>query len=51
MAQWKGNRLGTMRLWVGSLASFSVLRIQHYLELWWSQMWLRSGMAVAVVGV
>ena len=34
MAQRKTIRLGSMRLWVRSLASFSGLRIQHCCELW-----------------
>ena len=39
-----------MRLEVQSLASLSGLRIQRCYELWcWSQTWLRSGVAVAVV--
>ena len=43
------NRLGTMRLQVPSLASLSALRIWHCRELWCrSQMWLGSGIAVAV---
>ena len=38
-----------MRMWVRSLASLSWLRIQHCHELWCRlQMWLRSGVAVAV---
>ena len=38
-----------MRMQVRSLASLSGLRIQPCCELWcWSQMWLRSGVAVAV---
>ena len=50
MAQGKRIRLGTMRLWVPSLATLSGLRIQHCRELWYkSQMWLGSGVAVAVV--
>ena len=39
-----------MRTQVPSLASLNGLRIQHFHELWCkSQMWLRSGIAVAVV--
>ena len=39
-----------MRLRVRSLASLSWLRIWRCHELWcWSQMWLGSGVAVAVV--
>ena len=34
MAKQKGVRLGTMRLWVQSLASLSGLRIWHCCELW-----------------
>ena len=50
MAQWKWIQLGTMRLWVWSLASLSGLRIWHCCELWCrSQMWLRSGFAVVLV--
>ena len=41
VAQGKQSQLGTMRLWVRSLASLSGLRIQHCHELWYkSQMWL-----------
>ena len=50
MAQWKQIQLGTMRIWVRSLASLSGLRIRHCHELWcMSQMRLRFGVAVAVV--
>ena len=49
MAQ-KRIRLGTVRLWVRSLASLSGLRIWHCRELWRrSQMRLGSCVAVAVV--
>ena len=49
VAQQKQIRLGTMRLWVPSLASLSGLGIRHCRELQCrSQMWLRSGVAVAV---
>ena len=49
VAQRKQTRLGTMRLWVSSLASLSGLRIQHCCELWCrSQMWLGSDVAVVV---
>ena len=49
MVQWKQIRLGTMRLKVCSLASFSGLRIWHCCVLWCrSQMQLRSGAAVAL---
>ena len=49
VAQWKQIWLGTMRLWVQSLASFSGLRIWQCHELWCtSQMWPRSGVTVAV---
>ena len=38
-----------MRLWVQSLALLSRLRIRHCCEPWYkSQMWLESGVAVAV---
>ena len=46
MAQRKQIQLGTMRLWVQSLASLSGLRIWCYRELWcrsWTR--LRSGVA------
>ena len=47
--QWKQIQLGTMKLRVCSLALLSELRIQLCLELWCcSQMWLGSGVAVAV---
>ena len=50
MVQWKWIWLGTMRLQVWSLASFSGVGIRHCCELWCrSQMWLKSGVAVAVV--
>ena len=50
VAQWKQIRLLSMRMRVQSLALLSGLRIQHCCELWCrSQMWLRSGIAVAVV--
>ena len=43
-------QLGTMRLWVRSLASLSGIRIQHCCELWCRlQRWLRCGIAVAMV--
>ena len=46
LAQQKQIRLGTMRLPVQSWASLSGLRIQRCHELWWwSQTWLRSGVA------
>ena len=49
MAQQKQTRLGTMRLWVQSLASLSGLRILHCHELWCrSQMWLGPGVTVAL---
>ena len=49
MAQWKQIRLGTMRLWVGSLASLSGLRIRCCRELWCrSQTLLGSCIAVAL---
>ena len=34
VAQWKRIQLGTMRLWIQSLASLSGLRIGHCHELW-----------------
>ena len=52
MAQRKQIRLGTMRLWVRSLAPLIGLRIRirYCRELWGrSQMWLGSGVAVAVI--
>ena len=49
VVQWKRIRLGTMRLQVQSLALLSGLRIWRCPELWYrSQMWLRSGVDVAV---
>ena len=49
MAQWKGIRLGTIRLRVRSLLLFSGLRIQLCCELWCRSQRLGSGIAVAVV--
>ena len=50
MAQELGTKLGSMRMWVRSLASLSGLRIQHCHELWCRfQTRLRSSIAVAVV--
>ena len=50
MAQWKQIQLGTVSLWVRSLALLRGLRIRHCYELWWrSQMQLGSLVAVAVV--
>ena len=50
VSQWKPIWLGTMKLRVWSLTSFSGLRIWHCRELWCrSQMRLRSCIAVAVV--
>ena len=50
MAQWKRIQLGSMRMQVQSLASFSGLRIWHCHELWCkSQTQLRYGIAVVVV--
>ena len=50
---WLGGfrtRLASMRIWVRSLASLSGLRILQCCKLWCSsQMWLRPGVAVAVV--
>ena len=49
MAQRLTNRLVSRRTQLRSQPSFSGLRIQHCHELWCrSQMWLRSGVAVAV---
>ena len=49
VVQRKHIQLGTMRLWVQSLALLSGLRIWHYHELWYrSQTRLRSGIAMAV---
>ena len=49
MAQWLTIRLGTMRLWVRSLALLNGLRIQRCRELWCrSQTQLGSGVAVAL---
>ena len=50
VAQWKQIQLGTIRLWVRSLASLSGLRIQRCHELWYRlQTGLLSGVAMAVV--
>ena len=47
--QWEQIRLGTMRLWVRSLALLRGVRIQRCRELWCRlQMRLGSGIAVAV---
>ena len=52
MVQQKQIWLGTMRLWVRSLASLSGLRIRRCWELWCrSQTRLRSGVAMAVAVV
>ena len=49
MAQQKQIRLGTMRLWVPSLASLNGLGIQCCHKLWCrSQTQLGSGIAVAL---
>ena len=49
VVQWKRIQLGTMMLWVQSLASLSGLRIWHCHELWWRpQTWLGPGIAVAM---
>ena len=49
VAQRKQILLGTMKLWVWSLALLSGLRIQHCHELWYRlQTWLRCGIAVTV---
>ena len=47
LAQQLTNPTSIMRMWVHSLATFSGLKIRHCHELW-SQMWLGSGIAVAV---
>ena len=50
MTQRKQIRLGTMSLWVRSLALLSRLKIWRCRELWCRlQTWLRSGVTVAVV--
>ncbi len=50
MAQQRQLRLGTMWLWVLSLALLSGLGIRRCRELWCRlQMYLRSGITVAVV--
>ena len=50
MAQQSQIQLGTMRLWVRSLALLSGLKIRHCRELWCrSQTLLGSGTAVALV--
>ena len=52
VVQKKRIQLGTMRLWVRSLALLSGLRSHRCCELWWSlQMWLRSGIAEASVAL
>ena len=49
VVQQKRVQLGTMRLWIQSLASLSGLRIRHCPELWCrSQTWLGSGVAMAL---
>ena len=49
VVQRKRILLGTMRLWVLSLASLSGLKIRHYRELWCSsQTLLGSDIAVAL---
>ena len=50
VVQWKWIWLGTMRLWLQSLALLSGLRILHCRELWCrSQMWFGFLVAMAVV--
>ena len=50
MVQQKRIHLGTMRLWVWSLALLSGFRIQCFHELWCRlQTWLGSGVAMAVM--
>ena len=52
VVQWKQLQLGTMRLWVQSLASLSGLRIWRCCELWCrSKTRLRFGVAVAVASL
>ena len=52
MVQQKQIQLGTMGLWVPSLASLSGLRIRHCCELWCRlQTRLGSGVAVAPTGL
>ena len=52
VVQWKRIQLGTMRLWVRSLALLSGLRIRHCHELWCRlQTRLRSHDAVEAVAV
>ena len=49
VAQWKQIQLVSMRMWVQSLPSLSGSEIWRCHELWCrSQMWLGSGIAVAV---
>ena len=51
MVQQKCIQLGTMKLWVQSLALLSGLKIQHFPELWRrSQTQLRSDISVALIG-
>ena len=50
VVQWKRIQLGTVRMWVQSLALLSGLRIKRCRELWCrSQTQLRCGVAVALV--
>ena len=57
VVQWKWIRLGTMRLWVPSLALLSGLRIWHCCELWFrsqtllgsSVVWLWCGSAATAL--
>ena len=52
VVQQKKVQLGTMRLQVQSLASFSGIRIRHCRELWCrSQTWLGSHVAVAAAPI
>ena len=49
VVQWKQIQLGTIRLWVQSLALLSRLRTRHCCELWCRlQTWLRSHIAMAL---
>ena len=49
MVQGQQIRLVSIRMWFGSLASLSRLRIRHCHELWGrSQLWLRSHVAASV---
>ena len=49
VSQQTHNPIVSVRMWVPSLDSFSGLRIQCCHKVYWSQMQLGSGVAVAVV--